>query len=373
VKSSYVLRLLALVSVSVLGSQMSQAQSFDLNRLVVLRVGTGSAALSNAGTAVFLDQFNTTGAGQSASATVALPSSGTGRIVTSGTASSEGMISFNPINNSITVPGYDADAGTTGIVATTSGATNRVVNSVDLSGNVNRIAAFTTSFNTNNIRGAYSNGSNTWAAGSGTGIVSVAPETVVSTTSTNTRAINSFNGNLYFSTGAGSSRGVFQVGTGLPTTSTTSTLVFGDGATSSAYSFSFSADGNTAFVADDRTSGAGGGVQKWTFDGTNWSKVGTYNNSGGTRGLVVDYSGASPVLYATTTEASANFLIAFTDNNNFAQSPILLAQAAVNTAFRGVILTPVPEPATIFGASALALGAFGLIRRRMKSNAVVAA
>jgi autotransporter-associated beta strand protein len=35
--------------------------------------------------------------------------------------------------------------------------------------------------------------------------------------------------------------------------------------------------------------------------------------------------------------------------------------------------TPVPEPATIFGASALALGAFGLIRRRMKSNAVVAA
>jgi hypothetical protein len=38
-----------------------------------------------------------------------------------------------------------------------------------------------------------------------------------------------------------------------------------------------------------------------------------------------------------------------------------------------LIFTPVPEPATIIGASVLALGAFGLIRRRMKSNAVVAA
>ena len=55
----------------------------------------------------------------------------------------------------------------------------------------------------------------------------------------------------------------------------------------------------------------------------------------GARGVAVDFSGAHPVIYATTAEASANRLVSITDTGA-ASTVTTLATAGVNQIFRGV-------------------------------------
>ncbi|NCA17929.1 MAG: hypothetical protein EBS90_12955, partial [Betaproteobacteria bacterium] len=148
-----------------------------------------------------------------------------------------------------------------------------------------------------------------------------------------------YNGNLYFSTGSGTT-GIYQVGSGLPTTSgQTATLVM---AVTSPYGFAISPDGNTAYVADD-----GGGIQKWSKSGTNWSRQYIFTNSLA-RGLAVDFSGANPVIYATTTEISSNSVIKITDTGSNAPSS-LVASAGANYVFRGVDFSPSPPTISTSG------------------------
>jgi hypothetical protein len=65
---------------------------------------------------------------------------------------------------------------------------------------------------------------------------------------------------------------------------------------------------------------------------------------GGLRGLVADFSGSTPVLYATTSGSSGNRLVQITggtiDGNNPTFAFSTLATAPTNTAFRGVALSP---------------------------------
>ena len=326
-------------ALAVVGTAGGAHAQFTAGNLTVLRTGDGTAALTNAGTAVFLDQY-TTGAGQLApNFTVTVPNSGAARLVHSGTATSEGQITRSSDGSRIIVAGYDAAVGTTGpggagtsITGTTSATTNRVVDGVDSAGNVARIGATATSFSANNIRSATSlNGTTAYAVGANTGTVLLPADTTISTTVANQRVANIFNGNLYTTTSGATTSGVYQVGTGLPTTTgqTTSVVVstVGSGTgTASPYAFAFNAATTVAYITDDRHSptvgGTGGGVQKWTLSGTTWSLAGTFSNFGqsatttiGTRGLAVDFSGANPILYATTTDnrllsiadAGANF------------------------------------------------------------------
>jgi hypothetical protein len=79
----------------------------------------------------------------------------------------------------------------------------------------------------------------------------------------------------------------------------------------------------------------------------------------------VDFSGANPVLFATTTEASANRLVTLTDTGASSTFSVL-STALANTAYRGVDFTPIspaPEPATVLLIGAAGLGAVGLVRR----------
>jgi hypothetical protein len=378
--------ILAALSCAVFVSQGAPVQGqFASGNLVVLRVGDGSAALTAAGTAIFLDQFNTSSIGQAPSYTLALPtvSGATTRIVNAGSSGSEGQISFNSATSTVAIPGYDAAVGTAAIAGTASATTNRVVLGVNLTGNsgngsTSQLATLSgtgSSFSAGNIRGAYSNGTNTWAVGSNTGVVVTPPETtIVSAAPTNNRVINSFNGNLYMSTGSGATRGIYQIGTsGLPTGTTTSTSFINTGGTSSNYGFAINAAGDVAYIADDSAIASGGGIQKWTFNGTVWSLAGTFQSLSGTetvRGLSVDFSGANPVLYATTNLASANKLISLVDTGNFATTATILATAPANEAFRGVVFfTPVPEPTTILGITALSIGLVGGLRRRFAKKA----
>lgn len=332
-----------------IASQFVSAQ-FTSGRLAVLRVGTGSAALSNASTALFLDEYSYTG---TAGYSLALPVSAATAISVSGSATSEGLISFSTDRNTIIVPGYNIAPGTTGVASTTSAIAPRAVLSVNSAGTAILLASTSTNFSANNIRGAAFNGTNVWATGASDGILSgngtgTGLGTIVSSTTTNTRGVAIYAGQLFYSTGSGSARGIYRVGSGLQTTaSTTSTLYIDVTSSGSPYAFSFNVDTTICYIADDRAISAGGGIQKWTRTGSTWSLAYTLAtgtaSTVGARGLSINWSGTNPLVYATTAEASANRIISITDAGA-SSTATTLATAVTNTIFRGISFTPGTNP-----------------------------
>jgi hypothetical protein len=166
----------------------------------------------------------------------------------------------------------------------------------------------------------------------------------VSSTVTNTRVVNIFNDQLYFSTGSGT-LGIYKVGTGTPVTSgQTSINLIATGTGSSPYAFAINATNSVCYIADDRTNGSGG-IQKWTStDGTTWTLAYTLSvgASFGARGLTVDWSGTTPTLYATTTNSK---LVSISDTGSGATATDLVT-AGTNTTFRGVSFAPYTDPNT---------------------------
>src|SRR5262249_44973296 len=142
------------------------------------------------------------------------------------------------------------------------------------------------------------------------------------------------------------------VGTGLPINGAQHVNVPGEFPTSSqngafptSNQFVFSPDGNTVYIADGRTNGAGGLL---TYHRTSSSGLYTpvpgrsFNfSSNGIRGLVADFKSVSGsvILYATTTEASANRLVKFVDDGS-STTETDLATAPANEVFRGVAFSP---------------------------------
>jgi len=116
-------------------------------------------------------------------------------------------------------------------------------------------------------------------------------------------------------------------------------------ATPSPYGFAISPDGNTAYVADDggATGDTVGGIQKWTkSENTSWARQYIFTTTA--RGLTVDFSGANPVIYATTTETPNNKIIKIVDTGSSATA-VNVASAGTNYVFRGVDFSPAATPA----------------------------
>jgi hypothetical protein len=203
----------------------------------------------------------------------------------------------------------------------------------------------------------------------------------------NSRVIGIFNDELYGSAAVGvgpsgsvSFRGVFNVGTGLPTTANQygAILAGGGGGNTgtldSAWEFFF-ANPSTIYVADDDTTApTSGGLQKWVLSSGSWSRAWSATPPGATglRGLTGLVTGTSVQLFGITavaTNAGANSLVALVDTLEGTVAPAFttLANADANYVFRGVAFAPVPEPATMaLGAAGLALLA---VRRLWKRPA----
>jgi hypothetical protein len=357
-KSNLLKLKLACVSLLSLAAIAAQAQ-FTAGNLVVLRDGTGSAPLTSAGTAIFLDQYTTSGSFVNS---LAIPSTGSSALVNSGTASSEGALNLSANGQYLVVAGYNAAAGTASIAGTTAAAAPRGVATVDAGGNYTLAATSSSFFNANNIRSAASDGAgNFWAAGANTGVAYMgnngAATAVSASPLTNLRVVQTVGNNLFYSSSSGSSRGIYEVA-GNPTSgSTTAVNVINNGANASPYDFAFNANLTLAYVADSSAftnSTTIGGVEKWEFNGSAW--VFDYSLSLGTNGatgLAVNFSGANPIIYATSADGKSLFDV--TDTGATA-SGTLLATAAANEAIRGVDFSPqpVPEPST------LALAGMGL-------------
>lgn len=161
------------------------------------------------------------------------------------------------------------------------------------------------------------------------------------------RTIESYNGNLYFSTDVSPS-GIYQLGSGLPITSgQVATLII---ATASPRGFSISPDGNTAFVADDSplNGNNGGGIQKWTQQNGTWTKA--YTHAYRASGLTVDFSDSLARIYATTflnspgSDNNKILKIIDTDENSIA---LELSLAGTNYLYKGLDFAPALPPAAL--------------------------
>jgi len=314
--------------------------------LVVFRAnGTGSD-----GTSVTLVEYDRVTVDQPTPITAnPLPSTGAGRVVCSGSSTSEGHLNLNQDWTKIILAGYDAAVATSSVA--TVGSINRVVYSVPQSGIPAEVSNVpqTNAFNSNNIRSVTANGSNYYAAGNastsargGVQLMGTSTSSQVTSTTINTRVTSIFNGQLYYSTASGSGTlGIYAVGTGIPTTLTASSNVINTGSSTSPYGFSFSPDGKTAYIADDASSTTKG-VQKWELSGGVWTMSYRLAANAGARSVAVDYSTNPYTVYATTASGSAttvDTLIKIVDSNATA-GYTRLATSPSGSSFRGVTFAP---------------------------------
>ena len=373
----------------------AQAANISVGNLVVERVGAGgAAALASSAQNVAVLEFTTSG---TAVQTITFPTTGATQQTDSGSATSNGYL--NSYNGFVAVTGYNNTAGTASVASSNTKVTSLLDNTGIV---VNRVTYPTTGtipFTGNNLRSAIATSSTTFyasgsAASSGpTGGVwysDGASFTQVSSTATgqptNMRNVEIYNGQLFASSSATTGYGIWSIGTGLPTSAgSTSTLAInmagigtGTASPSGFVMFDTNRDSllDTAFIADDRTS-AGGGLQKWTFNGTAW--VNSYSllfnaatsgltgtaGSGivGIRGLTGGYDDTTGAfsLFATTADASNNKIVSVVDNGTAPTTFTTLASAGTNFAFRGVDIMTVPEPSS---AALLGIGMVALVAVR---------
>lgn len=345
----------------------AHAAPFTAGNLLIERVGAGTAALSNSATAVYVDEYTTSG---TLVQSVALPTSGANQTTASGTATSEGLLNLSADGKTLLVPGYSAPVGTATIASSTSTTAPRESTQISMSGTVTGSVTFGSMLSGNNIRSAASaDGVNIYASG-GNGIVyAPAGGSVVSLASTNARALEIAGNQLYYSTGSGTN-GIYALGAGLPTTTGQTAIQIA--AVTNPYAFIFAdlsstvAGVDTLFVATDTSTASSSGLFKFTK-----SANGTWTSSGsilGTvlRGLTASVTDGQATVFATNDTK----LFSFLDTGYgvaLSGSLTTLATASANTAFRGLeVTTAVPEPSS--GAIALAgLGVAGLLARRRKA------
>jgi predicted extracellular nuclease len=320
--------------------------AFTPGNIVIYRVGTGSAALGSAATAVFLDEYTPSG---TLVQSIALPTADSGAnqtLTASGTSTSEGLLTLSTDGHYLVLAGYDAAVGTAGITTSASATINRVVARVGADGSIDTTTALSDFSTGSSPRGvASTNGTDLWVSGGAGGVryttLGSHTSTQLSTTVTNIRGVEIFNGQLYASDSSGTSVRLGTVGSGLPTTSgqTISNLP-GFPTAGSPHGFFFadltaSVPGlDTVYVADD-----GGTLQKYSLVSGTWASNGTVT-AAGIRGLTGSVSGTTVNLYMTSASQLSAFADASGYNGALSGSITSLATASANTAFRGVAFAP---------------------------------
>ena len=110
-----------------------------------------------------------------------------------------------------------------------------------------------------------------------------------------------------------------------------------------------------------------GGIEKWALVSGVWTFQYSLPTVGvGADGLAVDFSGANPIIYATSADGTSLFDVVDTGATSTAT---LLDSASANEAFRGLDFSPqpVPEPSTLALAGMGLTALWGFARRNRKS------
>jgi hypothetical protein len=332
----------------------------------VVRVGTGSAALTNNATAVFVQEHSIDGMLRG---TVALPTAETGAnhaFTLSGTASSLGNLTLSGDGRYVVLAGFNRAVGasTENVGNSSSVGTNRLPARIDAMGQVDTTTLFgDMAFTGDNVRGATTNdGTGFWLAGTsntiGFGGVWYAARGSSSGTQVamtgNSRCLGVSGGQLYGTSNTSPYVNVFTVGTGLPTTGTQTANGLPD-MTASGGPFSFvffdrtTVPGvDTLYVADDGGSTTRG-IQKWTKSvdtqgNPHWSRQVIFNVSPavGFHGVTGYITGGTMTLIANTAEGDTtlNRVVIFVETSDTTATATTLLTAPANTFFRGVALSP---------------------------------
>jgi len=160
-----------------------------------------------------------------------------------------------------------------------------------------------------------------------------------------------FNGELWFTEAEAPVQSLWKF-SGLPVAAATPTWVLdvgGSTGTPSPMAFSVSPDGMIIYIADDRAN-ASGGILRYDYDTGSGTYLASYTlattvaGNVGARGLTVDWSGAAPVIYATTAESSHNRIISITDTNNVLSEAVTLATSGEKQLYRSVVFSPILIP-----------------------------
>jgi hypothetical protein len=319
--------------------------SFSECNLVAYKVGDGSTTLTSDAFPVVIEELNSSG---NLIQTLTRSFTGDNLLTQSGSAESVGMM--NSYNGFLSVPGYAANIGASLNTSVPKAPLTTILDKDKVIQSYTRFPTVgTTPFSENHFRSVIPISSNQfYCAGNSSGTPSTGGVWYYNGTSfvqicsipNNVRNIEIFNGQLYLSTASTTApiiEGIYQIGSGLPTTSgQTVTPIFNQSG-GEPYGFSISPDSCTAYVADDRSIANGGGIQKWTKVGGTWSL--SYTIGSPSRVITVDYSGSNPVIYATTSGTSNNSIIKITDVGP-SSTATTLRSAGVNYVFRGIDFTP---------------------------------
>lgn len=336
----------------------------------VQRVGDGSAALSNAANPVFLDEYTPTG---TLVQTIAMPIAASGSnqpLTQSGSATSEGFLNVSSNGLYLTLVGYQATPGTVTIATSANPPVGRVIARIDVAGTVDTSTVLGDAYGGGNIRSVASDdGNRFWVGGNAQGVrfvsnLGATTSTLVGGTPGNTRVLNIYNGQLYASAASGVFHGLLKVGTDLPTLVGTGAGVIEPGfaitAGPSTYDYYF-ASPTRVYVADDRTTGAGG-ILRYDLVGGVWTLAYTLTQSAtqGCRGLTGFTQNGVTTLWATSNGGTgvATELVTVTDNG--LGSPFtVLATSPLNTAYRGVRFFGLPTTLSRIPASCGAMDIVG--------------
>jgi hypothetical protein len=238
---------LALVNFALVFSQVGNSQSpFTQGNLVVYRVGDGISVLANTGNPVFLDEYTTSGI---LVQSVPMPTSQCGSnkpLVAAGTATAEGLMNRSVDGHYLLLGGYATTIPyASSLTLTTSDVVPRVIGVVTAGAVINTSTALTDAASAGSPRGVCStDGNDLWISGStGGGRYTTLGSTTsiqLTTTPSNLRALNIFNGQLYASSQSGAFR-LSSIGVGIPITSgqTTTNLPGFPTSTGSPYGFYF--------------------------------------------------------------------------------------------------------------------------------------
>ncbi len=335
--------------------QTVTANTFGAGDVFVYRTGDGSSTnfASGKASAVFIDEFNSTGTLEQS---IAFPGTTVGAVnalTQNGSQGAGAFLNLSGDGSELILEGYTATVGATSL-------TTQVIGEVSANGTINTTTTDTTSVGV--IRSATSNSSNSiWLGTSSDG---VEYETLGSSTSiqisgspvTNTRVVADFGGQLYISSASGSTR-LASVGAGLPTT-TGQTETELNGVTSAQlgsgpYSYYFTnLNGGSGFdtlyiAANDSAIG----IVKYALESGTWTEVGEIPSTATTEyaGLTGITNGTTVTLYATNNiqfaATTGGNLVSIVDTTgyegNFSSATVTtLATAGTNTNFHGVAVVP---------------------------------
>ena len=286
------------------------------------------------------------------------------RLVAHGTATPEGLLNRSPNGQWLTLTGYDADVGVSGLSSSASAAVGRVVGRIDATGAIDTSTRLSDWTSGSSPRSAITTDGNRFLLAGGAGGIHEADlgdltSMVYNSQVAGLRHIDRFGGELYISTGtAVASSAIAQINqtTGAPMY-LPGVPAPGTGATGiNAFQFfiadlsAVEAGPDTLYVADDRSAANGGGLRKYSRVSGTWvANGGVFGTQpagspgvSSLRGLTGSVSGSTVSLYATRFGTS---LIGFTDatghNGAFSGVATLLADAPSNTLFKGVDFVPV--------------------------------